>query len=261
MIRRDFIAPGHLDRWVLFSQPDHAVFGGDIAKAWSSPAFAPLVPEVEVLAAINRHDDGWRTWEEHPQVDRDTGRPIAFNEMPLEDSLRIWQTSIEAGRSQGPLVAYAIAGHFARLLNQFDSWRGNSRLRPQAEHFLTGTNASMADWLAKWRAEFPDSSPGHARRVVEFVRLFDALSLWFLCSHRTGPGQFDTPNGPTVTFTPIAPWSVCVEPWPFTADRLIVSAVGRAVPARVYQSSEDLHNTPAETVPFFWSLVPNPAGI
>lgn len=256
MIRRDLQSPGQPPCWVLFSQPDHAILSGEIARAWQSPCFAPLEPEHEVLHAIYHHDDGWQTWERHPQVDVEQGRPLAFNEMPLAVALPIWQSSIDQGLSRSPLVAYAIAGHFVRLLKQFDSWKADDNLRSLAEPFLAGTEAAMSGWLAAWTSASAANEPHLAARAVEFVRLFDAISLWLLCAERTVPASFETPSGPPVTFAPFAPGRIAVEPWPFRQNALELSASGRKIAARRYHSSEDLQSAPAEPVEYRWTLLP-----
>ena len=120
MIRRDQKSPGAAERWVLFSQPHHAELSAQLAEHWQSPFVRAIEPHREIINAITLHDDGWTQWEQHPQIHH--GRPIAFDEMPLEESLRIWRESISIGLASGPLEAFAIAGHFSRLLREHDSW-------------------------------------------------------------------------------------------------------------------------------------------
>lgn len=257
MIRRELKVSGEPDCWVLFRQAHHAVFAGLIAEGWQSPRFTPLEPANEVFAAINLHDDGWNRWDEQPQVDRLHGRPIAFNEMPLQDSLRIWQDSINGGRMHGPLQAFAIAGHFERLLLQFSSWRSEPSTEQRAEQFLAFAEKTMAQCLFEWVAESAGNTPSIAQRAIQFVRLFDALSLWFLCAERSEPATFFTPDGPAVTFTPLMRQTIIVDPWPFTIERYPLSAVGTVIPVKHYRSSEELRSEASHEIKFSWVLEPH----
>lgn len=256
MIRRELKVSGQPDRWVLFRQPDHAVFAASIAEGWQSRRFTPLEPRDDLLVAIHRHDDGWRAWEENPQVDREHGRPIAFNEMPLAESVHIWRLSILEGQTRSPLQAYAIAGHFSSLLRGHDSWRKDARTREIGEAFLAWTDQQSADWLAQWCATSSANTPELAERAVAFVRLFDALSLWFLCAERTAPATLPTPAGPSLTITPTSPTEMLVEPWPFLTERYHLSASGSAVPAVHYRSAEELKAAPAKKIDLTWELQP-----
>ena len=254
MIRRDLIVDRNVARWVLFRQPHHAELSATIAAGWQTPQFAPLEPHDEVHDAIRSHDEGWHTWEERPQV-RD-GRPVAFDEMDLADALPIWRASILQGLPRSPLVAYAIAGHFASLLREFGSWEDEPSERSLAESFLAWADSQQNDWLAAWQHRSPANTTATADRAVRFVRLFDALSLWLLCAERTESQTFETPDGPKITFTPASPGLLVVTPWPYATPTLQLSASGTAVPAISYSGTEELLAAPSHPMEFAWQLRP-----
>ena len=96
MIRRNVTTENGQPGWLLISQVEHARISGEFAESWiDSPTanvtFLPLINPEELLPAIYHHDDGWQDWEKSPEVDPQTGRPLAFTEMPLEVALEIWR--------------------------------------------------------------------------------------------------------------------------------------------------------------------------
>ena len=152
MIRR---ADG-AEAWILISQIDHAQLAARLAAHWRGPAADQLEPRLELLAAIEHHDDGWAGWEAKPGVDDVTGRPLAFDEMLLGESLAIWRHSITAAEAFGPLAAYCVAGHFCALLERFDSCApGGPAKQKLAESFLAYFAKRRAAWLAQCEATDP----------------------------------------------------------------------------------------------------------
>ncbi|QDT63935.1 DUF3891 family protein [Calycomorphotria hydatis] len=90
--------------WLLISQVDHAHLAARIAAAWGNKQIPKLpVPDM-LLPAIREHDEGWRDWEQAPEVDLETGKPYAFHETPMSTSAHIWSESItRSGRGTAML--------------------------------------------------------------------------------------------------------------------------------------------------------------
>ncbi len=126
MIRREMMLADGAAIWLLVSQVEHAHVSGEVVQHWRD-AFSPDVAE-----AVCHHDDGWATWEAAPKMNPEVGGPYSFLEMPLAESLTIWDESIAAGRKFGPLAGWMVAGHFYNLLA--DSDRAND---PPAIAWLT----------------------------------------------------------------------------------------------------------------------------
>ncbi|MBI3468522.1 MAG: DUF3891 family protein [Planctomycetes bacterium] len=242
MIRRDTHTADGEHRWLLISQPEHARLSGLLAERWGAEPFVPLEPRDELLAAVYHHDDGWADWEKSPQVDPQSGRPLAFTEMPLADSLAIWRGSIEGVIRFGDLAPWAVAGHFSALLRSSTTWRkaGGEQTR-LAREFLQEQDARRAEWLARWLSVDPKA---HTRELAEqglrHLRFFDALSLWFCCAERSLPQAFEPPSGPPITITPVDSGLLVAEPWPFTVPELTLSVFGRSVRAMTYHTAEQL---------------------
>jgi hypothetical protein len=256
MIRRDHTTADGQHRWVLIAQPEHARLSGLLAESWGAAPFVPLDPRDELLAAIYHHDDGWADWERSPQVDPQSGRPLAFTEMPLADSLAIWRGSIDAASRFGELAAWAVAGHFSALLRSSTTWRKAGGEQMQlAEEFLHEQDTSRAEWLARWLSADPKANTRElAGQGLRHLQFFDALSLWFCCAERSLPQTFEPPDGPLVTITPVDSGSFEVQPWPFTVSALPVSVAGRSVPAVRYSDAEQLAAAKSSDVRLDWVL-------
>src|SRR6187200_2267627 len=110
MIRRELKLTDNSTIWLLVSQVEHARMSGELVRDWRE-AFSP-----DVVDAIAHHDDGWAAWEDEPKLDPARGAPYSFLEMPLAESLSIWDKSIAAARAFGPLGGWIVAGHFYNLL-------------------------------------------------------------------------------------------------------------------------------------------------
>src|SRR5689334_1379996 len=102
MIRRELKLVGAESIWLFISQVDHAHMSGQIVEHWKDT----LTPEV--VEAIGHHDDGWGGWEAEPKFNPEIGAPYSFLEMPVSESLVIWDNSIAAARKFGPLAGYIV---------------------------------------------------------------------------------------------------------------------------------------------------------
>ena len=78
MIRRDVYERESVSDWVLISQIEHARISAQLAHSWGNAQLAPMIcprgallayVRREVLATIRHHDDGWRDWSGHPDLD------------------------------------------------------------------------------------------------------------------------------------------------------------------------------------------------
>ena len=94
--------------WLLIAQADHARLAADIARVWGNDDVPSLPLPDQLVAAIRDHDDGWREWEQSPEIDPATGGPRDFTEMPMSAATRIWSKSIFASACGDPSHAAAL---------------------------------------------------------------------------------------------------------------------------------------------------------
>ena len=289
MIRRDLHRDDGPHEWLLVSQVEHARVSGALAGAWTADDLSPRVCQGapvarettdEILAAIAHHDDGWASWEAAPKIDPAHGRPFSFiGEMPLADSLAIWDGSIAAARGIGPLAGWMVAGHFYELL----VGSGDVAKEQAGTGWLESTDRNRQQWLQDWLAADRDNSTHVANRALQLLQLADQLSLW-LCRfcplsaadapQEVPPLVLDWPEsgvGP-YRFTPCrrgtrspqsadrparSEWLVAGIPWSFANRELRLTATAWLAPARRYADSAELVNV-RRPVKLQWQFIAGP---
>jgi hypothetical protein len=246
---------------MLISQVEHARLSYALAEHWGAHKVKPLWPRDEILAAILHHDDGWAEWEREPEVDRSTGHPLSFLEMPIDDAVAIWERSISVASQIGPLAAYIVSSHFAVLVSRaHEAHASNPHWLKLVDDFLDRQTRRRSQWLTEWQSAGSNDEPARTKvladRALAQLQLLDALSLWLCMAERTEPDRFETPDGPELTWTPHSAREVTVSPWPWVVNSLTVFASGRLVPAIRYESRKDLARSPSEAVQLEWLIRP-----
>ncbi|MCA9237112.1 MAG: DUF3891 family protein [Planctomycetales bacterium] len=270
MIRRDATLADGSPAWLLVSQVEHARISGELAAAAlpelllglggdeaaqaaaQTSEFAAI--RKQMLAAIRRHDDGWRGWIEDPQLDPEHGRPYSFTEMPAGDALRIWSGSIAAAAEEGPLAAWMVGGHFRRLLDHSETL-GH---QPLADLWRATQDRARDLYLDEWKFAAPRThTDAVAEHALEALWIFDAISLWFCCGCPGGDaaapteeafacGPFHIGAGTTLETTlRLAPptgghGAAIDDPWIFTPPAIELQTPAMLVPAKRYQSTAEL---------------------
>lgn len=252
MIRRDEIASDQSKSWLLIPQIEHARLSGLLAEHWVASTSGPLEPRNELIDAIDHHDDGWAAWDRRPDCDPQSGRPLEFTEMPLAESLGIWQQSIELAAARGDLQAYLVSGHFSALLRgATPRWQASKFGSTLATQFLDEQNQRRMEWLASWISTASDRhTPEIAARGLAWLQFFDGLSLWFCCAARHHPQVFDPPDGRSFTITPIqeAVGQFTAAPWPLDVTELEWSIPARRIAVAHYADRAALGEASREVV-------------
>ena len=256
MIRLDTLLPNGQPGWLLISQIEHARLSGALASEWGEPPYPAVAPRDELLPAIVRHDDGWSDWERRPQLDS-VGRPCNFHDMPVEDSLLIWRTSIERAAAMSPLGGATVAGHFLHLLRQALVWKEHGTRAAAATHqWAAEFDALRQDWLDDWAASRPENRPDVAATALAWLQFFDRLSLWFCMSKAAQPAEINTGGGMALWLSPQIDddntQTVLISPWPLRVAAFEISLCGCLVPARRYADAAELAAT--MQVPVTWRL-------
>ena len=256
MIRRDAPAIGGKPAtWVLISQIEHAHLAGRLAEHWGAAPFEPLVPKAELLWAIYHHDDGWRDWDQSPDIEPKRGAPRAFTEMEIDDSVSIWARSIAVAAEAGPLEGYVVAGHFRALARRGAAWRKADPAWPRAQAFIDRNERQMLVWLEAWQAEDPrTNTKAVADLALSQLQFFDSLSLWFCCAAATDPDTVPTPKGPELTLSPLEPGRFCLNPWPLDVARMNLEVAALVVPVASFHRGEAL-TAPLQPAKLHFQLV------
>jgi len=251
-IVRDMSLADGGESWVLLSQVEHARVSGELAECWASPE---LVPRDEIVGTLFHHDDGWADWERQPGVDVESGRPIAFTEMPDDAKYAIWRASVERTRALGALQGAIVAWHFIELPRGTNRWQETAGdLGAAAESFIKEYSALADGWLTEWLAEDTANTKEAARRALEWLQMFDVVSLWLCMAESRESRTIGLPGGANMVFNPKSLSQICVKPWPFREDRVRLEIEGRRVPVRRYADAADLAAEPGDSVRLSWEL-------
>jgi len=272
MIRRELNFADGTDLWLLVSQVDHAHISGELARHWY-PNFS-----ADVVDAIRHHDDGWTAWEATPRLNPEIGAPYSFLEMPLAESLQIWDGSIAAARRFGPLASYIVAGHFYSLLSESDHAQ-----EPMAVAWLTEKRKVRTAWLDEWVRSSQTHTLEYAKQAQQMLRLADLFSLWLCCDCPIGSdgtsileasamklrtdallGQMQlevigfgrrhaTPENPREALA----WVVAVTPFPFELPQLSLATKAIAAPVARYANWLELLDA-SQSIDLRWRLIPPP---
>ena len=270
MIRRELKLNDDSALWLLIPQVDHARASGELVRNWRN-GFSP-----DVVDAIAHHDDGWEIWESEPKLNPAVGAPFSFLEMPITESLTIWDRSITAVRSFGPLAGYIVAGHFYNLLTDSENAK-----EPPAIAWLTAKRKVRTSWLDEWIRADRSHTLEYAKAAQQMLLTADLFSLWLCCDCpvdaddasilRDSPMKLRT-DSLLAQFQFISPectifesgsrhrveeltWIVPVETFPFRTHPLALTIQAKAVPATRYATVEELiaASWPME---LNWRLVP-----
>jgi hypothetical protein len=256
MIRRDVRLADGMPGWALISQIEHARISALLAsqcRGRFGPVNSSLIRD-EVLVAIAAHDDGWREWEQSPQLDPKHGRPLSFMELPVRDATAIWSKSIAVAEEIGPLAAWMVSGHFLRLLEHSE----HARFDPLTQSWLAEISPRREAWFTRWQAIDPDVRDVIvAEEALDWLWAFDEASLWFCCHCPVGGeprpdggvpyvagrgtpielelrGRGDSASGQTARGVAIA------SPWRFDADLIDFEVAAQVAPATRYADARQL---------------------
>lgn len=279
MIRRDVRLADGTPAWMLIAQRDHAHVSALLASCvvgrFKNRPARPNSPPPEVaatgddllppgvrmaaLAAVYHHDDGWDEWEAEPELDAE-GRPLAFTELASAAATEIWSRSIDAAARFGPLSAWLVAGHFARLA---DHHSGRMTDDATLATWRSDIEPRRSEWLAAWQGADAQHTRELADEALQLLWTFDEVSLWLCCTcqsdepipcapepYRVGRG---TPLEMELSVT--GPDAATASPWRFAAMPAWVTIQGWVVPAVSYQNPEDLWEA-AKIHTIRWRLTP-----
>jgi hypothetical protein len=238
------------DGLLAIGQPSHSWISGQLARAWGNQEFGTVEPYEDVCLAAEQHDLGMGPWDADPDVNRETGLPFSFTEMPVTLHVRQWTDGPRRLLVQSRWAALLASLHGSRLQRR----RNVAELSPDdadaVRTYLAEQEAFQDRLIASLR---PD--PELLRRNHQLLWIWDFLSL-ALCLSWAPTTAHEVPSAARPAELELVPHderSVSIAPWPFASSTLTVRCEGRRLTDR-YRSSEAMRaalaDAPWETLEF-----------
>jgi len=202
---------------LVIGQPAHAWVSGQLARAWGNERFGAVEPWEEVCLAAEQHDLGMAAWELDPTLNAETGLPLSFMELPLDDHLAIWRSAAPLVLTQSRYAALLVSMHGTALYERRDL----TRLQPDE---VARVQAFMDDQKRLQEELMEGYDPDRVRRNQRLVWTWDSLSLGLLL----GWAPFELKDVPTADEpTTIEVKDGTLDPWPFARDSVTVRCDAR----------------------------------
>lgn len=237
---------------VLVRQVDHQDQCALLAAAWGNDDFARFAPFDPVAEAAACHDEGWRAWEEAPQV-RD-GAPVDFTEIDRPAHVALYRAGIAAASRRDPRTGLLVSMHGAGL------YEGRGGLDP-------GPPTPRADREAVVRAflEEQDAVQAALRAAIgagsaldawawagyRLLQTWDALSIHLTWRGLLAGRPLTLPQVPRevgdpgldLHVRPDGPMACIVSPWPFSRPAVDLPVRARVLDDRPYAGDLDLRES------------------
>jgi len=233
----------------MVRQVDHQDQCALMAEAWGNEDFARPDPFDPIWLSGACHDEGWRSWEEAPEV-TPAGRPVDFPEIDSVVHTALYREGIGRAGLRDPRAGLLVSMHGQGLYERRLGLDGAAK--PRAEHpphvraFIEDQEAFQArQRAAMGGGEELDRWAWAAYRLLQ---AWDKLSLYLLWRGLPDeqPGTLqEVPRGvgdPGVEMrlTPDGPQAATCDPYPFAADEVALPVAARVIPDRPYASSDEL---------------------
>jgi hypothetical protein len=234
----------------LFTQHDHALLAGALARHVGNALFAGFSPWDESVLAVDLHDCGWPAHDDQPTLNAD-GLPLDVFETPRHIGLAIWESSARLASERHPYCGLLVSLHSLSLsvlasshmpsARQHDQYNlDDARARFEINRFQHGqtelqerlrnqlglsTTIPLRMGLAETANNLAEQMLIHNFRLLQAM---DQLSLSICCTEP--PGEWTTPihRRPGASAAPLSvrrpeSGTLLVSPWPFDADAVRVS--------------------------------------
>ena len=249
MIRR------HLaDRFLLFTQHDHALLSGALAAHYGNARFAPPDPRDETITAVSLHDCGWPLHDDHPTQNKDRFPTDVF-ESSIQIATRVWSaTTDRVAASQPPYTQLLVSLHVLGLsgfasshvhtrhdmfeLNKFQQ-REVERQEALRKQLGLSTHIPLRLGLAD---KSTDAQEERLKRSHFILQTMDRISLALLGTTVLFPRIDNIVPRPGasvvgISFARTGEFDLKVDPWPFDRPQLSFPIPCRSLPARAFRDA------------------------
>ena len=250
---------------MVVRQPEHGRQTGLFARVWGNEEVPPVTDRGESARfAAGHHDDGWATWELHPTLDDDTGRPVQFHALTPLEHVPLYRAGILRAAAVDPFAGILVSMHGAGLYN------GRYGTFSLVENSYNDEEANLVREFLGDMADLQQSIAhslgiaGHhhvstdpeVRAAYLRLQVWDRLSLQYLYfGARDGviaPVPLDARSSTALRCTAAGAAHLVLDPYPFADARHAFPVQYSVVPDREYGSPEDfleaLRDAPVETL-------------
>ncbi|MBW3660768.1 MAG: DUF3891 family protein [Gemmatimonadetes bacterium] len=230
------------DGLLCFRQLDHAALSGLLGDHWGSDVFPTWIPGDSVRLAVRRHDAGWPELDAVSTVDPETGRPLDYRTIGLDDRLDVAERSVARIAAIDPYAGWLVSRHFASFMEGSDA--------PEAIRWVVDQVGRRAGMLARSRARVGrDALHPHVLEAnLDWLQLLDAVSLalchdWNAWESRPTALEYGEETG-VFRYRRVGSSGASIEgalaPWPFVAGRVVGKIPAVALPRATWESAEAL---------------------
>lgn len=223
---------------------------GDFAARWGNETFAPPRDRVSAVIAARNHDEGWRTWEMQPELDRKTGAPMNFLDVPRAEHIKFYGIGVRFLESTYPRSALLVSRHATGLyLGRY----GVDGERVPERHELSPTIRDFVDTQEKVQRKLSAVTLVNEAELLHDYRLlqaWDRLSICFCLGRdesRLGPVPTNDGGGVPISARRIDELTVSLSPFPFPDLEQSFPVRIFELPGRRFGSSDELNEVLAST--------------
>lgn len=234
---------------VLVRQVDHQAQCELMAEAWGNADFARPDPYGPLVEAAACHDEGWREWEDAPEIDAD-GMPIDFPDLDRARHTGLYRLSIAEAVSRGPRTGLLVSMHGQGLYERRLGLDGPPPPREGRRPEIVGFLAEQEGRQGELRARIGDDAAlrAWAWDGYRLLQAWDTLSLYLLWKALpagrdgtlTGVPRAPGDAGVDLRLEPDGDAACVCHPYPFAAPEVVLPVAARVIPDRPYASNEDL---------------------
>ena len=237
------------DGLLIVRQVDHQDQCRTMAERWGNEAFARPEPFDPLADAAGWHDEGWRAWEDAPEIDPE-GRPLDFPDLDAARHIALYRLGIRAAVERDPRAGLIVSMHgqglYERRLGLDGPPPPRAERPPEVRAYLEEQEELQASLTA---------ALGGEERVGEWawdgyrlLQAWDLLSLWLLWRGLpTGeehalvqvPRWAGDP-GVDLRLVPDGPMACTIDPFPFPGDAVELPVAARVIADRRYEDDLDL---------------------
>lgn len=210
-------------------QASHAWISGQLARAWS-PRPAPFE---QVVLAAEQHDVGMAEWDLRPTLNRDTGLPHSFLELPVQTHIGLWERAPYKLLTQSRYAAALVSMHGTAL----QALRDLDKLEP-ADRALVEAYVEDQRGLQERLTELLAADRDQLARNQRLVWAWDSFSLALCLGWKT-----TIVDG--IELIRVGADRFTFNPWPLAVGELHVYCEGRRLHG-VFDTELALHDALAK---------------